>query len=425
MKVYLLSIGDELLIGQVVNTNVAWLSTKLNEIGLKVEEHRTIADQAESIESTLNQLMQPEHVIICTGGLGPTGDDITKNTLRQFFQDDWRTDEGVLQVLEEFMKARGRSLDSINKGQAELPKSCTTWLNHIGTAPGMLFDTNKGILISLPGVPREMSYLMETYGLDFLKSRFALAPIRHRTFHTEGIPESQLMVYLRDWERQLPKDLSLAYLPKAGRVRLRLSQLNPDQNTEPAFEHQAAALLELLGLECIGQGEQDLPVAVVSALVESNATLATAESCTGGCIAHLLTSVPGASAAFMGGVVSYDNSMKIRTLGVNPEDIQQYGAVSAAVVESMAKGIRHLTGADYGISTSGIAGPGGGTPEKPVGLVWVGISGPEGTFSQAFKMASDRSGNIERSSFAALNLFRKTLLNGWSLPEPTFWAFSH
>lgn len=424
-KVYLLSIGDELLIGQVINTNVAWLSTKLNEIGLKVEEQRTIADRPDSIGSTLKEWMQPGHVVICTGGLGPTGDDITKNTLRQFFQDEWRTDEGVLSVLEGFMKARGRTLDQINKGQAELPKSCKTWLNHIGTAPGMLFDTPKGILISLPGVPREMGYLMEQYGLDFLKTRFRLSPIRHLTFHTEGIPESQLMVYLRDWELQLPKTLSLAYLPKAGRVRLRLSQLNPKQNNVDLFELQAAQLHKLLGVECIGTGEQDLPVAVLQELIETKTTLATAESCTGGKIASLLTAVPGASAAFMGGMVTYDNSLKIRTLGVRPEDIEQHGAVSSVVVESMARGIRNLTGADYGIGTSGVAGPGGGTPEKPVGLIWVGISGPEGTYSRAFKMAADRSGNIERSSFAALNLFRKTLLNNWTLPEPTFWAFSH
>jgi nicotinamide-nucleotide amidase len=424
-KVYLLSIGDELLIGQVINTNVAWLSSKLNEIGLKAEEHRTIADRADSINSTLSELMKPGHVVICTGGLGPTGDDITKNTLRQFFQDEWRTDEDVLAVLDGFMKARGRTLDAINKGQAELPRSCKTWLNHIGTAPGMLFDTPKGTLISLPGVPREMSYLMENYGLEFLKSRFQLAPIRHRTFHTEGIPESQLMVYLRDWELQLPKDLSLAYLPKAGRVRLRISQLNPSQSNLVGFEAESNRLRNLLGIECIGMDETDLPQAVLRHLMEKKATLATAESCTGGQIAGLLTAVPGASAAFMGGVVAYDNSVKIRTLGVNPEDIQNQGAVSSVVVEAMAKGIRHLTGADYGISTSGIAGPGGGSPEKPVGLVWIGISGPAGTYSRAFKMASDRAGNIERSAFAALNLFRKTVLNDWTLPEPTFWAFSH
>jgi nicotinamide-nucleotide amidase len=424
-KVYLLSIGDELLIGQVINTNVAWLSTKLNEIGLKAEEHRTIPDRSDSIKSTLNELMKPGNILICTGGLGPTGDDITKNTLRQFFNDEWRTDEDVLAVLHGFMQARGRTLDTINKGQAELPKSCKTWLNHIGTAPGMLFDTAKGILISLPGVPREMGYLMETYGLDFLKSRFQLAPIRHRTFHTEGIPESQLMLHLRDWELQLPSGLSLAYLPKAGRVRLRISQLAPNQENETVFEAESARLQDLLGNECIGLNEEDLPNAVLKALMERNATLATAESCTGGQIAGLLTAVPGASAAFMGGVVAYDNSVKIRTLGVHPEDIQTHGAVSSIVVEAMAKGIRNLTGADFGISTSGIAGPGGGSPEKPVGLIWVGISGPEGTYSRAFKMASDRAGNIERSSFAALNLFRKTLINGWNLPEPTFWAFSH
>jgi len=423
-NVYLISIGDELLVGQVINTNVAWLSSKLNEIGLKAKEHRTIADRHDCITATLTEVMQAGNIVICTGGLGPTGDDITKNTLRQFFNDEWRTDEDVLAVLEGFMKSRGRTLDAINKGQAELPKSCKTWLNHIGTAPGMLFDTPKGILISLPGVPKEMAYLMEKYGLEFLKSRFQLAPIRHQTFHTEGIPESQLMVYLRDWELNLPSALSLAYLPNAGRVRLRLSQLNPNQENRVGFEAECKKLEELLGMECIGLNEEDLPQAVLGALIKANSTLATAESCTGGNIASLLTAVPGASAAFMGGVVSYDNSIKIRTLGVSPQNISQYGAVSSVVVEEMAKGIRNLTGATYGISSSGIAGPGGGTPEKPVGLIWIGVSGPNGTFSRAYKMASDRAGNIERSSFSALNLFRKTLLNGWELPEPSFWNVS-
>ncbi len=423
--VYLVSIGDELLIGQVINTNAAWLAARLNEIGLQVVEQRSIADSKSSIESTFKELMQEGHILILTGGLGPTKDDITKNTLREFFNDSWRTDEQVLQVLQAFMQARGRSLDEVNRGQAELPSSCSTWLNRIGTASGMLFDTENGILISLPGVPREMEYLMESYGLDFLKSKFQLAPIQHMTFHTEGIPESQLMVHLREWENQLPDHISLAYLPKAGRVRLRLSLTSPSKAGQEEFQLEAEKLQQLLGYECIGLNHQELPEQVLKQLIESGATLATAESCTGGNIASLLTAVSGASAAFMGGVVAYDNSVKIRMLGVNPEDINQHGAVSSQVVEAMAKGVRNLTGAIYGISTSGIAGPGGGTPEKPVGLIWEGISGPEGTYSRAFKMASDRSGNIERSSFAALNLFRKTLLNQWKLPEPTFWAFSH
>lgn len=423
--VYLVSIGDELLIGQVINTNAAWLSTRLNEIGLRVSEQRTIADSKPSIDGTLKELMRAGNLIILTGGLGPTKDDITKNTLRQFFNDSWRTDEQVLEVLQAFMQARGHSLDEVNRTQAQLPNSCSTWLNRIGTASGMLFDTENGILISLPGVPREMEHLMETYGLNFLKSKFQLAPIQHLTFHTEGIPESQLMVHLKDWEAQLPRHISLAYLPKAGRVRLRLSLTAPSQSGLEDFQQEAEKLQQRLGSECIGVNQQELPNQVLQHLKDRGTTLATAESCTGGNIARLLTGVSGASAAYMGGIVAYDNSVKIRMLGVNPEDINKHGAVSSQVVEAMAKGVRNLTGAIYGISTSGIAGPGGGTPEKPVGLIWVGISGPDGTYSRAFKMASDRSGNIERSSFAALNLFRKTLLNEWKLPEPTFWAFSH
>ena len=409
-EAYIISIGDEILIGQIVNTNASWMAEALNQIGIKVPEVRTIADTQEAIRNTLDHLIGKYPIILMTGGLGPTKDDVTKTTLEAYFGGGWREDAEVLMQLEHFFKERNRSLNEANRGQALLPKACKTLLNRMGTAAGMWFEKDNTIVVSMPGVPYEMKHIMETGVIPELKTRFSLPPLLHRTFHTEGIPESELMGIIRAWEEALPQEISLAYLPSAGRVKLRLSCLNQDGTGQQLMEQAEHHLREVLGGEIFGTDKERLEEVVVRLMIEKEYTLATAESCTGGLLAQRITSVPGASAAFLGGMVSYDNSIKIRQLGVPPAYIQQFGAVSKEVVESMAEGARSITGADYALSSSGVAGPGGGTPEKPVGMVWIGLASPEGTYSKCFRFGSTREGNVLRATQSALNLLRKHLI---------------
>ncbi len=409
-EAFIVSIGDEILIGQIVNTNASWMAEVLNQIGIKVREVRTIADTQEAITETLDQILDKFPIVLMTGGLGPTKDDVTKTTLETYFGGGWREDQEVLHQLERFFKERNRSLNEANRGQALLPKACTTLLNKMGTAAGMWFEKNNTIVVSMPGVPYEMKHIMETGVIPGLKKRFSLPPLLHRTFHTEGIPESELMGIIRSWEDALPREISLAYLPSAGRVKLRISCLNHKGIGEELMNQAEDGLRNILGGEIFGVDKQRLEEVVVQLLVEKEYTLATAESCTGGLLAQHLTSVPGASAAFLGGVVTYDNSLKIRQLGVPPAYIQQFGAVSKEVVEAMAEGARSITGADFALSSSGVAGPGGGSAEKPVGMVWIGLATPEGTYSKCFRFGSTRDGNVLRATQSALNLLRKHLI---------------
>ncbi len=410
-KAEILNIGDELLIGQIVNTNAVWIAQELNKRGVVVQRMTTVGDRETDIVTALTNAIQHQDIIIITGGLGPTQDDLTKDILTRFFNTRLVFNEDVFQLLNSFFKKRGRELNEANKTQCYVPKACTVLMNYWGTAPGMLFEKEGKIIVSLPGVPLEMKELMNKYIFPLIETRYPLPPLIHRSFLTEGIPESELMTILTDWENNLPPTLQLAYLPSAGQVTLRLSTLNTDGKGKELIKAQEEKLKAIIGHEIVGYDDDTLEKVIQRIFIEKKLTLSTAESCTGGYLAHKITSVPGSSGYFLGSVVSYHNRVKQEILQVKNETLQTVGAVSKETVIQMAENAKNILHTDYAIAVSGIAGPDGGTPEKPVGTVWVAWATPQDTLTKKYLFGNDRLTNIHRTYQAALGVLRKLVLN--------------
>lgn len=406
MKATIVTIGDEILIGQIVDTNSVSIAKRLNNIGITIAEKLSIGDSKEVIIETLSRVMQTSKVVIITGGLGPTKDDITKHTLAEMFGSKLIYNDTEGEHVRALLARRGIEFTELNRGQAMLPECCTVLHNAHGTAPGMWFDTPwGGVVVSLPGVPFEMEHLMEDEVIPRLQRRFELRSIVHRTLITRGIPESILAERIAHWEDALPDYLHLAYLPAPNVVRLRLSAYDVDrkQATED-IEAQFNTLRKIIGNNIVGYEGSTVEAQLHDILLKRGKTLAVAESCTGGMIASKFTAMAGASAYFRGGVVAYANEAKRDILGVRMEDIECFGAVSEVVALEMAEGVRRITGADYAIATTGIAGPTGGSKHKPVGTVWMAIATPEGSRAIMRNSGTDRGQIISRASAYAIEM---------------------
>lgn len=409
MNAAIVTIGDEILYGQILNTNSAWLAERLSRQGVRVGLQLTVPDSSSSIRSAIEGLIGHFELIILTGGLGPTGDDRTKPALRSVFGGKLETSEKQLQIVEELFRARGKDITETNRQQANVPSSCVVLPNENGTAPGMLFRKNSTSLYAFPGVPFEMKALAEKYLFPKLASDTSIS-VLHNHFGVFGIAESELSDMLTGFEESLPEYLSLAYLPSPSGIRLRLTA-----NFEPTFglhkmkrilQDYSGMLKKLLGCYLYTTTREELPEVVARILKEKAKTVATAESCTGGTVARLLTAIPGASEYFTGGIVAYSNQAKEQLLGVSSEIIEQHGAVSRETVEAMAVKAKKRFSSDYSVAISGIAGPTGGTPEKPVGTVWIAVATPKNLHSKQFRFGKIREVNIQRSAYNALNMLR-------------------
>lgn len=410
MKATILTIGDEILIGQITDTNSVSIARHLNKAGIVVHEKCSIGDDRAQIVQSLERTLQQCDVIIITGGLGPTKDDITKKTLAEWFGCGMRYDETVAAHVERMLASRGIAFNELNRGQAFVPECCTVLFNAHGTAPGMWFERDGKVVVSLPGVPFEMEHLMQDEVMPRLTARFALKQIVHRTLITAGLAESILAEAIASWEDALPPYLKLAYLPNPGAVRLRLSAYEVDgKEVAQEIEERFAQLQQLIPQYVVGYETATVQEQVHRMLIERKATLATAESCTGGTIASRFTALAGASAYFLCGVVSYSNEAKQHVLGVDAALIERYGAVSEQVARQMAEGARRVAGADYAVATTGIAGPTGGSVEKPVGTVWLAVATPSHTVAVCKQCGTDRGQIIDRASAFAIGLLRDAL----------------
>lgn len=408
------TIGDEILIGQITDTNSAHISKALNSLGIKVTRMVSIGDDHDDIIESLSEELKRNDIVVVTGGLGPTKDDITKKALSDLSHSTGtRTDAAQLQIIHDILSSRGLDILDINRAQADVPDTCEVIPNRLGTAPIMVFrfDENrfghKSTLYSLPGVPFEALGALNDI-LDDIRSTYGIASIYHKTVMTYGMAESALSKLIEPWEDSLPSEIHLAYLPNPlTGVRLRFSVYGTaPEEAEAMVEKEITTLRNLLGDVIWSEEDDRFETYIGKMLNDSCKTVSCAESCTGGLISELFTSVPGSSGYFLGAVTSYANSVKTGVLGVSEETIARYGAVSSECVREMAEGIRRITGSDFSVATSGIAGPGGGSPEKPVGLVWIAVSSEKGTetFSHTYK--NDRRRNIERFAASALNHLR-------------------
>lgn len=404
----IITIGDELLIGQVIDTNSAWMAIELNKAGIWVRRRVAIGDAREEIIQTLNEESNNADVILITGGLGPTADDITKPVLCEYFGGNLIVDEAALKNVQHIFARLNRPMLTSNFKQAEVPDTCTVIQNKRGTAPGMWFEKDGKIYVSMPGVPHEMKCMMTDYVIPRLPQYFKMPFIVSRTLLTAGIGESFLSELIKDFEQYLPHTIKLAYLPNYGMVRLRLTGVGNEKEEIETTLQQQFELLKTLVTEYLVTDQDDAMHIVVSKLLKNkNRTLSTAESCTGGYIAHLLTSEPGASQFFRGSVVSYSNSIKQEVLAVSQQTLETVGAVSEETVQQMVKGALVLLRTDYAVAVSGIMGPDGGSIEKPVGMVWVAVGNHEKIITQKFNFRFDRRRNIELTANSALNLLRK------------------
>lgn len=401
-EVEIINIGDELLIGQVVNTNAADMAKMLNKAGFDVRKTSVIGDEAEIIRSSLQSAMQRAAVVLVTGGLGPTKDDITKKVLAEEFDSSLIMNEQVRVHVERYFASKGLPFTPTNAEQALVPDKCRVVFNSVGTAPGMCFEKNGKLVFSMPGVPFEMRTMMPEV-IEIMKQHFKSEAVEYKTLLVSGIGESFLSDKLEGFEANLPRGISLAYLPKGGTIRLRLTAKGADRNKVADMLGKQTELLlasvkdYFMGFEC-----DNLAETLGERLSENGKTVATAESCTGGNIAHLITLVAGSSRYYKGSVVSYANEVKEKVLGVRAGDLQQYGAVSEEVVKQMAEGVKRLLKTDYAIATSGIAGPSGGSDEKPVGTVWIAVAGERGCVAEKFLFNTTRDNFIERTSNQAI-----------------------
>lgn len=406
----LLTIGDEILYGQIVDTNSQWMSVELDKLGIKVVRKTSVGDQEEEILTALTEAEKRADIILITGGLGPTNDDLTKPCLAKYFDCGLVLNEEALAEVTAFFKSRGRELTEVNRQQALLPTACEKITNEIGTAPGMWFNKNGKIFMSMPGVPHEMKLMMTNHVLPRLKATFKTPIIYHKVVRTIGIGESVLAEKIVDWENSLPKHIGLAYLPSLGEVKLRITGFGDSHQTlETEINLLTEKLKDRIGQFIFGYGEDPIELVIGKKLKEQKLTISVAESCTGGYLSHMITSIPGSSEYFLGGIVPYDYQIKMRQLGVKPETLEKYGAVSEPTISEMANIVRAKFNTDIGVATSGIAGPGGATPDKPVGTVWIAYSDKHQTVTKKLQLSTDRMINIRMASVAVLNLIRLSL----------------
>lgn len=403
MNCIIVSIGDELLIGQTINTNAGWMGMELNKHGVEVTQVLTISDDFEAIKNAMAYGEANADVVLITGGLGPTKDDITKKTFADYFNVPLVQDKAALENVISFFKKYGREILPVNELQALVPEGCEMLLNKKGTAPGMWMERNNTIFVSMPGVPYEMKYLMEAEVIPRIVQRFELPFIVHETMMTQGLGESFIADRIEDIEENLPSVLKLAYLPSPGIVKLRLSGRGSDEAAITArIKEVFAQIAERIEGHVFSMEEADLHELLANILIEKRFSLSTAESCTGGTIASVMTSLPGSSQYFTGATVAYANAVKVNELNVAPSDLDKYGAVSEAVVKQMAIGAKKKYNTDFAIATSGIAGPDGGTEEKPVGTVWIAIATPDAVFAEQHQMGKGREKVVKKSVRAAL-----------------------
>ncbi len=412
MLAEIITIGEELLIGQIINSNASFIAGELNKIGIRVVQITAVGDNHNQIICSLNEASQRADIIIMTGGLGPTSDDITKYALAGYFNSKLVLNEPVLNHIKSLLMKRNIEINEKNISQAMLPDNCNIIKNELGTAAGMWFEKNNVNYISLPGVPYEMKHIMLTQIIPEIKKRFNLPVIRHLTVLTHGLPESIMAIKIKTWEQELPSSIKLAYLPSPGVLKLRLSAYgNFSEDTDDVLERERVRLEKLIKEYIFGYNNDTLEHNIGILLKQNKLTLAVAESCTGGRIAELITSVPGSSDYFLGSVTAYSNQSKCNILGVNAELINEHGAVSREVAQEMATGVRRLFKADVSIATTGIAGPTGGTSDKPVGTTWISVHTPEKKLTKKFSFGEHRESNIQKASAAALFILQKMILS--------------
>jgi len=410
MLAEIITIGDEILIGQIIDTNSAWMAKELNLIGIKVKQITSVSDDADHIVEALTLAEKRAKIILITGGLGPTKDDITKITLARYFNVGLRRDEATLAHITEIFARFNKPMIESNMKQADVPEGCTVIKNENGTAPCMWFEHNGNIIVSMPGVPFEMMYLMQEQILPLLKSTFKLPFIVHKTILTANIGESFLAAEIEDIENSLPEHIKLAYLPRLGQVRLRLSSEGTDETIlKDEVEVYAQRIIARVKKNVVVEEDIALEKAILNIMDKRKLTLSTAESCTGGYIAHLITQHPGCSSVYVGGAVVYSYELKESVLGVSPETLDNFGAVSEQTVKEMAQGAIDHFKTDYAVAVSGIAGPDGGMPGKPVGTVWIAVASCKGVVAKVYNFGNKRAQNIERSAIAALTMILNEL----------------
>lgn len=412
MQVEIITIGDEILIGQIVDTNSAWMAVELNKAGFDIVQITSVHDNESQITEALNLSLSRAEVVLITGGIGPTKDDITKQTLCKYFESKLIFNTEVYEDIANLLRNRARAMNELTKSQAMVPDKAQIIRNSLGTAPITWFEEHGQVVVSMPGVPYEMKQVMTEAIIPRLQRCFQPESIIHQTILVSGYPESALAIQIADWENNLPEHIHLAYLPNFNIVKLRLSAKNFEyEATQEVINGKVAALKSILGDAIIAEEDISLEELVGRYLTKLGKTLATAESCTGGYIAHRITSVAGSSRYFKGSVVAYNNQVKEQVLHVKNKDLVSYGAVSQEVVEQMAASALKLMQTDFAIATSGIAGPDGGTSEKPVGAVWIALATKEKMISKSFQFKLNRQLNIERTTQTALLMLLDSVRN--------------
>lgn len=411
VRAEVIAIGDELLYGQIVDSNSHWISQKLDLVGVKVVRKTTVGDDRKDILAAFASAEARADIILITGGLGPTQDDLTKALMAEYFDCPVVENPTAVEAVTEFFRQRGREITPLNILQGHLPACCTYVPNEVGTAPGMWFERNGTYWMSMPGVPHEMKKLMRDFVLPKLPTLFPLPIIVHRTIKTVGIGESWLADLIRDWENALPSTIRLAYLPSLGHVKLRLTGFGTDRvEIENGIKQQIDLVLPSIQNHVYGYDSESLETAIGKLLAANKKTVALAESCSGGYISHLITSISGSSSYFQGAVIPYHNQFKNEILQVKNDTLNSFGAVSEETVMEMAIGVRELFKSDFGLSSSGIAGPNGGTVEKPVGTVWIACAGKNFVETRKLQLTQDRMVNIQLTAVAVLNLLRICIL---------------
>jgi nicotinamide-nucleotide amidase len=410
MEAAIVTIGDEILIGQITDTNSVWISQQLTSMGVHIYEMVSISDTGEHITGTLDRLIGKVDLVLMTGGLGPTKDDLTKEVLAQYFGANLVVNKEVLATIEEFFEKRGRTMIESNRRQALVPDNCRVLPNNHGTAPGMWFTRERTHIVSMPGVPYEMKPMLLEQLLPAMTDQMGIPALEHKTIMTHGVPESYLAEMIGDWEDGLPDCMKLAYLPRPGIVRLRLTATGLcTEKADQLLAEEIGALLKIIPEHIFGFDDIFLEEAIGKLLISKGLTLSTAESCTGGNIARLITSVPGSSSYFKGSIIAYSNEVKTENLDIGGAMIEKHGAVSREVVEAMVRGAIGKFRTDTAVATSGIAGPDGGTPDKPVGMVWIAVAWGDRVYSREFRFGGHRELIIEQASMMAIGLLRKMI----------------
>ena len=420
----IISIGDELLIGQVINTNSSWMGNKLNSASLPVNRIIAIADTASAISDALNNSIKTAKVVLITGGLGPTQDDLTKATILNFFGSKLVLNKEVLHHVESFFAKRGRALTESNRLQAMVPDNCEIVKNSQGTAPAMHFEKEETHFVFMPGVPFEMKHIMKEWVIPYFSEKCSTKPKVQKTVLTSGMGESFLADIISDWENNLPENTSLAYLPSPGRVRLRISvESDIQKEAEKQLQKHVDDLISIIPDLVYGHDDDLMETLIGKLCIEQKKTVATAESCTGGMIAQKITSVAGSSKYYKGSIVAYANEIKSKQLGIDPDIIEEYGAVSEIVARQMAENVRSIMDVDIAISTTGIAGPDGGTKDKPVGTVWIALATKEKTIAKKYQFGNQRERNTNWAVQTALNTIRKELIGSFGGKKDDYRAF--